>query len=233
MTTIHVLSGGAAQGLVSQLQARFKKLSGCRIAGTFGAVGMMKDNLLAGAPCDVVILTDALIVQLEADGRLLAGSMQRLGVVKTGVAVKAGQPGVDVGNAHALKASLQAARGIYFPDPVKATAGIHVMKVIRSLGLEHELADRLRPFPNGASAMKAMAESTDTGLLGATQITEILYAEGVELVAALPKEFELATTYAAAACAGSGNADEAQALINLLTGAQTAQLRLACGFEPG
>ncbi len=43
-----LLSGGAAQGLVAALAAQFKAETGCDIAGTFGAVGAMRDKLIAG-----------------------------------------------------------------------------------------------------------------------------------------------------------------------------------------
>ena len=71
---LHLLSGGAAQGLVSHLQTSFKAQHLCSISGTFSAVGQMKAALLAGAPCDVIILTDALIAELMASGHLLPGS---------------------------------------------------------------------------------------------------------------------------------------------------------------
>ena len=228
---IYVLSGGAAQGLVLQLQARFKAAHDINVAATFGAVGMMKDSLLAGTPCDVLILSEALMTQLNARGDLQAGTAQALGAVKTGVAIKTGALPVDVSSAEALTAALRAAKGIYFPDPVKATAGIHVMQVLSLLGLDAELADRLRPFPNGATAMKAMAETKETGMLGCTQITEILFTPGVALVAPLPKAFELVTVYTAAVSARSSNPKAARALIALLTSPDAADLRRACGFE--
>ena len=232
---LHLLSGGAAQGLVAHLEGSFKAQHLCSISGTFSAVGVMKAALLAGAPCDVIILTDALIAELMQSGHLLPGSAKSVGVVKTGVAVKAGDKPVDVSTPDALKATLRAARGIYFPDPIKATAGIHMMKVLKALGLDIELADRLRPYPNGATAMKAMANAEakagGSGLIGCTQITEIVYTPGVDLVAPLPPEFELATTYTAAVCAHSTQPESAAALIELMASADTAALRLTCGFE--
>lgn len=230
--TIHLLSGGAAQGLVTRLQDRFLEQHHTDINATFGAVGLMKDRLLVGEPCDVVILSEALISQLTESGHVQTASTRPLGTVKTGVAVKTGAPAVDVQSPAALKAALQAARGIYFPDPVKSTAGIHVMRVLRELGLEAELASRLRPYPNGATAMKAMTETDEPGLLGCTQVTEILFTEGVELVAILPRAFELATVYTAAVCTGSLQAQAAGKLIAMLAGPDAAALRLACGFEP-
>ena len=168
---------------------------------------------------------------MTASGDVLAGSARALDVVKTGIARKDADAPVLWDSPSALKAALQAARGIYFPDPVKATAGIHFMNVLRQLGLETELAGRLHPYPNGAAAMKAMAEAAGAGLLGCTQVTEILYAPGVQLIAALPVEFELATRYTAAVCRRAAELDAAHALIALLAGADATALRAACGFE--
>ena len=231
MSQLHLLSGGAAFGLVSQLQGQFAADTGCQVAGTYNAVGVMRDQLLAGAPCDVVILTAALIQQLEASGHAVAGSACQLGVVKTGVAVKAGAPAPLVDTPEQLKAALLAATGIYFPDPVKATAGIHFMHVLKQLGIDTELAPRLRPFPNGATAMGEMARCDESGVIGCTQVTEILYTPGVSLVAPLPQAFELATVYTAAVSSQADSPQAAAALIALLISPNSAALRAAGGFE--
>jgi molybdate transport system substrate-binding protein len=157
--------------------------------------------------------------------------VRSLGTVKTGIAVKAGDAVPSVGTPEELKAALLNAHGIYFPDPIKATAGIHFMSVIKQLGIEAQVAERLRPFPNGASAMGAMAECTEAGLIGCTQCTEILYTPGIRLVASLPREFELATVYAAAVGASAGNPQAAGALVALLASPEVAALRHAGGFE--
>jgi molybdate transport system substrate-binding protein len=228
---LRVLSGGAAQGLVTPLRDRFLSESGFTVAGTFGAVGAMRDKLLAGEPCDLVILTQAIVDQLAGAGHVLAGSGVPLGIVKTGLAVKAGEPAPRVDSAAALKAALVAAPGIYFPDPQKATAGIHFMKVLTSLGIDRELAPRLRPFPNGATAMHEMAQAGETGLVGCTQVTEILYTPGVQLAGLLPVEFELATVYTAAVCTRAGEPEAARAFIRMMAGGDAAQLRAKGGFE--
>ena len=71
MTTLHILSGGAAQGLVESQRAAFEAAAGCTLAGTFGAVGAMRQRLLDGAPADLLILSRALIEELAADDELL------------------------------------------------------------------------------------------------------------------------------------------------------------------
>jgi len=231
MKKLHVISGGAAQGLVGQLQQRFAKERGYEIEGTFGAVGAMRDRLLAGEPCDVLILTGELISNLASQGQMVAGSARALGTVKTGVAVRKGDPLPDVGTAKALEAALLAAKGIYFPDPQKATAGIHFMKVLSMLGIRDQVAGALRPFPNGATAMRELAAAQGEGLLGCTQVTEILYTPGVQMAAALPKKFELSTMYTAAVCTRAADRVAAQALVDLLAGDDARAVRQAGGFE--
>jgi molybdate transport system substrate-binding protein len=231
MKTLKLLSGGAAQGLVGQLRDRAAREIGCNVEGTFGAVGAMRDKLLAGQACDVLLLTQSLIDQLAADGHVAGTSQRPVGTVKTGVAVKPGEPAPDVRTAESLKAALLAARGIYFPDPVKATAGIHFMKVLKALGIEAQLGERLRPFPNGATAMREMAQCNEAGLLGCTQVTEILYTPGVQLAGLLPREFELATVYTAAVCTCAQEPLAAAEFVRMLAGEEAAALRAAGGFQ--
>jgi molybdate transport system substrate-binding protein len=230
---IRLLSGGAAQGLVTQLRERFLAETGWAVEGTFGAVGAMRDKLLAGEPCDILILTHALIDQLTSQGHVVSGSATPLGVVKTGVAVKANEKAPAFATAASLKSTLLAAHGIYFPDPVKATAGIHFMKVLNTLGIADELASRLRAYPNGATAMREMAQCSESGLVGSTQVTEILFTPGVQLVGLLPPEFELATVYTAGLCTNAREPQAAREFIARLAGTDAAALRRDCGFEAG
>jgi molybdate transport system substrate-binding protein len=153
-----------------------------------------------------------------------------VGRVKTGLALKAGRAPVPVRTAEDLKALLQAAPAIYFPDPAKATAGIHFMKVLRALGLADD-PQRLRTYPNGATAMAELAKAPEPQAVGCTQVTEILITEGVQLTGLLPPPHELSTTYAAAVTASAQEAELASALIAALTAADQAQVRKECGFE--
>jgi molybdate transport system substrate-binding protein len=125
---------------------------------------------------------------------------------------------------------LVAADAIYFPDPAKATAGIHFAKVLDHLGLRAELAARLRTFPNGTAAMKATGEASGHPI-GCTQATEILAVPAVRLVAPLPQGFDLATTYTAAVSASTAHRDAAQAFVKLLAGAESRAYRKEAGFE--
>ena len=227
---LHILSGGAAAGLVEPLQAEFEAAHACRLLGTFSAVGAMKEKLLAGAPCDLVILTQALVEGLMASGHVRADSLRHLGVVKTGLAVKTGTPHPPIQTRADLQAAFRAAEGIYFPDPQLATAGIHFLKVLTALGLQEELADRFRTYPNGATAMREMAKASGH-VMGGTQVTEINYTQGVDLIGLFPQEFELATVYALGVATNAKQVGLAQQLADLLCSDRTRALRMALGFE--
>jgi molybdate transport system substrate-binding protein len=221
LTALRILSGGAAQGAACALAT----LNGFELEGDFGAVGAMQKKLLAGEPCDVIILTRALIDDLEKAGRVLAKS--DLGAVRTAVAVREGDAAPDVSSEAALRAALAAADEIYFPDPEKATAGIHFMRVLRKLGVERTL----KTYPNGGTAMREMVRSAAANVIGCTQATEILNTAGAKLVGPLPREFQLATVYTAAVCAGAPHREAAQRFLAVLGGEQSRELRKKAGFE--
>jgi len=201
-----------------------------KLNARFGAVGAMKEALLAGEPCDVLIVTDAMIIALQSIGKLGMRARAPLGRVRTGVAMRSGAVVPQIATPEALQACLQAASAVYFPDPQRATAGIHFASVLERLGLADELAPRLHTFPNGATAMRELAAG-EPGAIGCTQITEILYTPGITLVGPLPDEFELATVYSAAVSVRAAQPVLAQRFIDLLTGPATRAMRAEGGFE--
>ncbi|HEY0887026.1 MAG TPA: substrate-binding domain-containing protein [Ramlibacter sp.] len=231
MSVVNVLSGGAAAAVVKGVQAQFERETGARVNGTFSAVGQMRDQLLAGTPCDLVILTKPLVAKLIESGHVIAGSQHSLGLVKTGVAVPAGAQRPKIGNRQELAAAFRAASEIYYPDPDKATAGIHFMNVLKALGLDQELKAAFRPYPNGATAMAEMAKSKSPNVIGCTQETEINYTPGVDLVGSLPQEFELATDYTLGICTNAQQPELARKLAAMVAGPASEAIRRQGGFE--
>jgi len=226
-TPLRVLSGGAAQALMRALAAR----EGVTLEGSFGAVGAMKEKLLAGEAADLVVLTAALIGELARAGRVRADSVADLGRVRTGIAVRAADPKPDVSDAAALRAALLAADAVYCPDTERSTAGIHFARVLDGLGVRAELGARLRSFPNGATAMAELARDKSARAIGCTQVTEILPTAGIALVAPLPQAYELVTVYTGAVNAAARDAAGAERFLRLLTGEAARALRAASGFE--
>src|SRR5512144_2669952 len=229
---LKLLCAGAAQGLVKALAPSLVAETGAGVDGTFGAVGAMKEKLLAGEACDVIVLTAALIDELAAGGLVDRDSIAPLGRVGTGIAVRTGEPLPAIGDGEALKRTLLAARRIFVPDPTRATAGIHFANVLRRLGIHADVEARLASHPNGATAMRELAQSNESGLIGCTQVTEIRYTRGVTLVGPLPGEYALETVYSVAVCTRAAQPEVAEMFAAMLSGPQSLSLRVAGGFEP-
>ncbi|MGI9522185.1 MAG: molybdate ABC transporter substrate-binding protein [Hyphomicrobiaceae bacterium] len=230
---IKVLSGGAANGLVSALEPSFRKETGFGVSGDFGAVGGMRDRILNGEAVDLILLTKAIVAVLDAKGIVFGDTVADVGAVATSVAVREGDPAPDVSNRAGLKSALLAADAIYFPDPEKATAGIHFAKVLRDLGIHENVAVGLRTFPNGQTAMTALAQAPERGPIGSTQVTEILNTPGVAFVGSLPPGCELETVYTGAVSTRAQHKEQAAALLKMLTDPVNQPMRTLKGFgEP-
>jgi molybdate transport system substrate-binding protein len=224
------MCAGAAKGLVAAVGPAFTAETGLAIDGTYSAVGALVEKLKGGARCDAIVLTAALIACLEKEGFVVPGTTAPLGSVATAIAVAHGSPRPSISDAGALHMTLVGATRLYFPDPERATAGIHLVDVLGRLGIADIVAKRCATFENGAAAMAALAGANDRGAIGCTQVTEILYTPGVELIGALPPGFALATLYSAAVCRGARVPGAAHRLIDMLTDPASREARERCGF---
>jgi molybdate transport system substrate-binding protein len=233
MSSLNILSGGAAQGLVASLAPAFKAQSGFDIAGEFGAVGAMTDKLRKGAQADIVILTAAIVAKLAEERLVVSTSISDIGLVETALAVRTADPKITVRDVDGLRSSFLDADAIFVPDTKASTAGIHVAKVLTQLGIADKVAARLRIFPNGATAMRELAESNAQRPIGCTQSTEIISTKGIVLSGPLPPGCELATMYTAGITTRATYVREAQTLISLLIGFEQREPRERAGFVSG
>jgi molybdate transport system substrate-binding protein len=231
MTGLRILSGGAAHGLVKALESDFTARSGLTVTGDFSAVGGLRARLLAGERPDLVILTAAILSELGNAGIVDTASITDIGAVATSIAVREADERPLVDASASLKSALLAADAIYFPDPALATAGIHFQRVLENLGILEDVRSRLRTFPNGATAMRALADARETRPIGCTQATEIVATRGVHLVADLPGEHALETMYTAGVIAGSPQAAAAAQLIAMMAAPSSSDVRRSCAFR--
>ena len=158
------------------LAPRFLAETGVALHTTFGAVGAIREKLLANERFDALILTEAMIQGIEQQRLPLIGhqALRWAGCAPASVFVRATTCRTSRDRA-ALQRTLCAATDIYVPDLHRSTAGLHFARVLEQLGIHAEISPRLRPHPNGATAMRELAQSIGTTPIGCTQVTEILY----------------------------------------------------------
>jgi molybdate transport system substrate-binding protein len=141
-----------------------------------------------------LITTVAVVEGAEKTGRLKDGTTYRLGDTFAGLAFYPGSPKPDVSTPEKLKATLLAAKRVVFSDPARgATAGIHFMKVIESLGVKDEVLRKATLAKDGPDTMRLLLEEKID--LGVTQVSEILQANPAAVAGPFPKGFELTTVY--------------------------------------
>ena len=162
----------------------------------------MREALLGGVPCDVMIVTEAMLAELRDQGAVAARPFVPIGEVRTGVAARArrGRAAnrfrrrLEGGTARGANASTCRTRCSRPPESTSPPCW-------RGSASPPRPRARLSVHPNGATAMRALAESGAPGALGCTQVTEILYTPGLTLAGPLPEPFGLATVYAAGVAA--------------------------------
>lgn len=228
--SLHIISAGAAQSVVQQAIDAWEQAPRGEVAASFGAVGAQRRKLLDSAPADIVLLTAAMIDELIADGQLVAGTRVDLGAVVGGIAVCAGAPHPEVATPQSLASALCAASAIHLPDPAIATAGAQFVRMCEGLGIAQAVQPKLRTFPNGFAAMTQMAADADRCAIGCTQVTEIKWVRGLELVGPLPQALQVATVYSLGIAARSADPGRALDFARELTGPAAGPMLAAAGF---
>jgi molybdate transport system substrate-binding protein len=106
-----------------------------------------------------------------------------------GIVVHSGTPKQAVASVDDLVRALLAAKTIVYADPLGGgAAGIHVVQVIKKLGLSEQLKSKTK-FGAGGDVTEVTLAQGD-GALGMTQISEIVGKPGAEFVGPLPDELQ-------------------------------------------
>lgn len=229
---LRLLAAGATEDSVRDTIQLFEAKSGLSVAFDFGAVGALRDRVLAGEPADLLVVTPAIIATLEAQQRVRAGSRVDLGQIGGGIAVRAGDPLPTIDTPAALEQALLDADEVYYADPAIATAGAALMRVVDTLGIGDQVRAKGHVAAGGKAAMQNMTLSSATRVIGATQISEIKSVAAAVLVGEYPAPLQVKTTYSAIIPEGTARAEDAAQLIQFFAGPDF-QARLAqSGFEP-
>ncbi len=198
MTSLKLLSGGAAQGLVAAVTPRFTSQTGWSIDGEFGAVGTMAAKLRGGAAVDVMILDRGADRRTRARG-IGARRVRRRPLARwkrrSPCARATRRRGLPMRMPCAKRCSQQTRSSCPISSPRRRE--FTSRRFLPSSTSLIRSRPRLKIFPNGATAMRELAKSNAARPIGCTQVTEIVVTPGLRLVAPLPPACALATVYSA------------------------------------
>jgi molybdate transport system substrate-binding protein len=140
--------------------------------------------------------------------------------------VRAGAAKPDVTTVEAFRQLMLKARVVAVPS---STSGIFLMQeIFPRLGIAEKVNVKMTPRGTGAAAMVAAGEAD----LAVMPVSEILHAPGVDFAGKLAPGIQLNQIFAAAAVAGSKQAEAAKRLIAFLASDGVADAIRASGMEP-
>jgi len=150
------------------------------------------ERIRKGETADVAFLTARQADDLIKEGKLA----RRVDLVSSsiGLAVRAGEPKLDIGSVEAFKRTLLAAKSIVYIDPKVGTSGKHLAEVFARLGVAEPVNAKAR-LGSGGYIVEPVGRGEIE--LGIHQISEIIPVKGVKLVGELPRELQKYTTYVA------------------------------------
>lgn len=227
---LRVLAAGATQSTLRGVVGEFEKQTGLHLQLTYGGVGKLRDRVVAGEPADVLIVTPAIIEQMQEKKLVLPDSRVDLGQVGGGIAVRVGAPRPAVGSPDELRRALLDAEEIYCTDPATTTSGAYLLSVADRLGIGAAVRKKAHTAPDGKVAMQRLARS-HARAIGVTQESEILAVKGVVLVGPYPAPLQKTTIYSGVVVSAASQPDGARAFLRFLVSPPVQARFRKAGFE--
>jgi molybdate transport system substrate-binding protein len=225
-----ILSAAAVRPGLLEVPPLFAKATAHRVTMSFGNATAIQNRVLGGERADVVILPHAQLDGLVPRGALAEGTRSDLGVVRLGVAARAGADRPPVGTDAEFRHALLAAASFGMPDPADgSTSSLHIVKVMERLGIAERMPAKTTLFRDGTLALEAVARGEIA--LTIAPMTSIAVVPGVALVGPLPEALQLKTVYAAGLLRNSAGSEPARALLAMLKSQEVAALLKQKGID--
>ncbi len=226
-TEIKGISSMATRQLLAELLEGFHQQSLIKVAiESVGGVDAAK-RVQAGEAFDVVILASDAIDKLMASGKLMPGS--KVDLVRSGVAVavRSGAPAPDISTEALLRAAVLAAGSISYST---GPSGVALARLFEAWGIADEIQGRVKQAPPGVPVGTLVARGEVE--LGFQQFSELLHLPGIDVLGPLPAAIQIITTFSAAVCANSSQANAVRTVLNYMNSPDAATAKRNQGMEP-
>jgi molybdate transport system substrate-binding protein len=229
---IRVMTSGAFTAAYLELIPQLELLTKKKIVTAATSIGTGENSiprrLKRGEPVDVVIVADAVLVELIKDGLVLAESYTPLARSAIGMAVRAGAPKPDISSVDALKRTLLQAKSIAYSASV---SGQYLStELLQRLGIADQVASKCRRVEGGERVGAVIARGDAE--IGFQQISELLPVSGIAHVTPLPAEVQKVSVFSAGVARNTGDSDTAYAVIKFLASPQAFDAITKSGMEP-
>jgi molybdate transport system substrate-binding protein len=211
---IRVLSAASMQTVLQEIVGDFEQRSGHKVLVRYSTMGAITDRVADGEEADLVISSPASISSLVTTGRINRGSEVAISKTGIGIVVPSGAAAPVISNVDDFKRALLSAKTIVYANPAGGgAAGIHIARVIETLGLAGDLTPKTK-LAKGGDVTEVTLDA-GTGALGMTQVSEIVGKPGARLVE-VPDELQNYTGFVAGIPAGGTKSAAVDAFIEFL-----------------
>lgn len=181
-------------------------------------------RIAAGETADVAVITADALDELIRQGKV--ATRVDLSRSFVGLAVAKGAPKSDISTPEAFKQALLAAKSI--ARSKTGASGIYFAGLVERLGLTEALAPKMIVRDGIVGKIAASGEAE----LAVQQLSELMQADGVDIVGPLPAELQSITVFSGGVFAAAGNPAAAQAFLAELSSPSSAAVIRRNGLEP-
>jgi molybdate transport system substrate-binding protein len=227
---IKVLALQSPQIIINALTRDFEHRTGYQIEHLLHPGDMpvhITQKLDAGERFDVAFVIPAVLDQLIAAGRAVAGTRTNFLRVPIGVAVHLGSPKPDISTVEAFKRTLRDVKSIAYLRA--GISGPHLDSLFETWGMAKEL--QLKSKRTETDTVGELVAQGDAEI-GVTAIATLIATPGLEIVGPIPKEIQSYVSFQGAVSTNAVVPEVARELIRFVTGPNAAQIIKAKGMEP-
>ena len=184
---LKVMSAGTMHFALKDVGDNFTRVTGTKLAVTFGGAGDVKTKVEKGEPVDVVILPKPDIAALAKAGKIVPDSVHDIARTALSIAVRKGQPKPDISSLAGVKEALLAAKTIAYFDPAAGGAdGVLAERGVARLGIVAEIAAKAKLW----KSVQEVIDEKSADLLVGWQPPLLSKAADYEFVGTLPPELQ-------------------------------------------
>jgi len=224
MTEIRVLSTIGMRTVLEELALGFELAHGCTIERVYDSSVAAMQRIAAGETGDVAVFTAAAIDDLIAQGKMLARTDLARSFV--GIAVRRGAPRPDISTPDMFKAAMLVAKSVAHSKT--GASGLYFVSLMERLGIAGVIKTKAVVMDGIVGTLAASGEAE----IAVQQISELMQADGVDIVGPLPDELQSITVFSAGVFAASMQPELAKAFIADLASPKHAALIRRKGMEP-
>ncbi len=224
MSNIRVLSTIGMRTVLEALAPPFERARDCTVERVYGSSVALMKRLATGESGDAAVFTAGAIDELIGQGKIIARTDLTRSFV--GIAVKHGAPKPDISTPEKFKAAMLSAKSVARSET--GASGLYFASLIDRLGL----ADAMKPKMVVQDGIVGRIAGRGEAEIAVQQISELMQADGIDIVGPLPDELQSITVFSAGVFTASTQRALAEAFVADLASPAHAGLIRAKGMEP-